>query len=289
MKRVAVVFLFVALILSVIACLPDPSSGDAPPEEEGLDFTEDEVQEEEGFDFTEEEPEAPPDAQPEPPPSGGDPAPADPGAGEGNVIELEDMEVPPGQQLVCIDSGCTCTSLSIEDLRLVDPDGEHWFLPEDRDPSSYTQIICIVGDTCHFAKVTVEDMQIVQSDGTVFAALSDADLAGTWTIVNHPATVTCEHIGSIPLEQATDIGVITRAGDYLIGTGFSEDAPSLDFYRLGYGTYMSCLNISTGEGSVSFTYHLALQDDNTFFGFFTSKTTTPAGTCDVTRTFTGTR
>lgn len=310
MKRAVATLLIATLVLATSACMSGAAPDDqAPPPEEPAEIDqppaeEPPAEEPEAAD----EPAVPPDDQPDVPPAeepaeappaddepeSSEPEPAEddsPGAEPGaeTVIDLEEMEVPPGMQLVCNDSGCFYTPVSIEDLELADPDHDYWFLPEDADPDSYTRIICLVGDTCYFARVTMEDMQLAFPEGSFFTAYSDADLAGSWTIVNHPATVNCTGLGAIDLPETVNSGVIERYGEDVIGTGLAEDSPDITFNRLGYGTYMAYFEVSTTEGPVVFTYYLALQDDDTFFGFLNSDYSAAGSECHVTRTFTATR
>jgi hypothetical protein len=325
-KRAISTLLILALFLSVSACTSGASvSGqsvttseqteEAKPEKEEAPAEEpaEPAPEEEAPPADEDEPlpagqpeepapEEPADqAEPEEPPAD-EPADAEPEAAEPGEIEiepaddgaqgdvnLEESEGPEGTNLVCNDSGCFYTPLSIDDLELVDPDKEFWQLPEDVDPDSYDRIICVVGDTCYYAKITVEDLQLLLPEANIFTSHSDADLVGYWNIVNDKAEVTCTDLGAIPLPEVTDTGIIAKIGNDLVGTGLAEDAPSLTLDRLGDGTYMSYLSVDTPEGPVVFTYFLALQDDNSFFGFFNSDFSNAAAECHVTRTFTGTR
>jgi flagellar motor protein MotB len=205
--------------------------------------------------------------------------PAESEAPVGQEIELDDVENPPGTNLMCSQSwGCFFTPMNEENLELLDPE-EDFFEPDDVDDATFERVICIRGDSCYFTDLTEEDIEILDQD-LLFTAHSDADLIGNWQVTNHPTTSECfdvitglpNSIFDMETELPTSIqdGVIFEVDGNLVGGGLTDDDVDLTFTKIWYGTYMSYLQIPSDQGSIDFTYYLALQDDDNFTGFFTS-------------------
>lgn len=287
------VLLLAALLMA--ACLPGMGGGsaDEPPPDEP----------------EESEPEEPPDeepAAPEPPegpdpvePNVNPPAPdessdagpeeSDTGEADPETIELDDMEAEPPMNIVCTEStGCTVTEMDPENVKLVDPEAQDY---QDLDLDTPYRMICIVGDSCYQVTDpdwTDEDAQHMASFEGVFTARSDASLAGTWQITNHADSFECANV-TIDLPESFQTGVVDELdnGD-LIGRGFGDetaDIAELPFVKIAYGTYISHLEVPVEDGSGRFIYYLAMQSDDSFFGFFNAEFKSSAGDCEVTRTF----